>query len=87
MTDPAELCEQAVSMVESDPGAAYRFFSEAAEAGSANGMFGMAELKMSGTGTPADPDGAERLYLEASATGHAPSMYRLGTLWAGGAGP
>lgn len=86
MSDPDEICRRAVEAVEDDPASAYEMFQEAASMGHPNGMFGMAELKMSGRGTVRDPEGAERLYEVAADAGHPPSMYRLGMMWAGAGG-
>ena len=86
MSEPEELCARAVEIAGEDPESAYRMFQEAASAGHPNGIFGMAEMKMSGRGTDADPGGAEELYGVAADAGHPPSMYRLGMLWAGAAG-
>lgn len=83
MSDPEELCARAAEMAGEDPESAYGMFQEAASAGHPNGIFGMAEMKMSGRGTERDPEGAERLYEVAADAGHPPSMYRLGMLWAG----
>ncbi len=84
MEDPLELCERAANLSFTDPAQAYALFERAASLGSSNGLFGMAELKMTGTGMDVDIAGAEALYNEAvSKDRHPPSMYRLGMLWSG----
>lgn len=62
MTSAEDLCEQAVGIYEKDPWKAFDLFSQAAAQGSGNAMFGMAEMKMQGIGTPRDPEGAKKLY-------------------------
>lgn len=79
-----DLCNQAVAIIAGngkDPAEAAAIFEKVADAGFPNGMFGLAELKMSGRGTAKDVGGAIELYEKAYAMGSIPSAFRLGNIY------
>lgn len=60
-----------------DPAGAARLFRRLADAGYAEGYFGLAELTAAGNGVERDEDAAVDLYEKARALGSVPAAYRL----------
>lgn len=85
-----KLCVEAVRIIsrESTDGEnrhAAGIFGQVADAGYSQGMFGLAEMKMAGKGTPSDVPGAVELYEKAGEMGNVPALMRLGNIyWAEG---
>ncbi len=77
-----DKCARAVALVTgggavADPAGAVALFTEVADAGFAEGQFGLAELKLTGNGTAFDDAGAVKLYEQAAAQGNVPALFRL----------
>ena len=85
-----KLCMDAVAIIsrectEEECRQAADMFRQVADAGYSQGMFGLADMKMSGKGIPLDVHGAIDLYEAAAGLGNIPALFRLGTVhWAQG---
>ncbi len=84
--DPQEaeaLCRKAVDLIAGggDAAEAAGLFRSVADAGYAEGMFGLAELTFSGRGVPRDEDSAITLYERAAEAGSIPAAFRLGDIF------
>lgn len=69
------------SATREDADRAVAIFTEVSDAGISGGMFGLAELKMSGRWVPQDTEGAISLYTKAAEQGNIPAMFRLGNIF------
>lgn len=81
-SEAMRLCSEAAEIVGRgcDPVGAAKaaeMFRIVADEGYPDGMFGLAEMKMNGLGTPKDVKGAADLYRAASDKGNIPALFRL----------
>ena len=69
MEDPSALCAEALNCYQTEPAKAVALFSRAADLGSPEGCFGLAEMKLTGQGTQQDIEGAIELYTRSAENG------------------